>query len=76
MTGVLLDTSVLIGAQTPSDLEGAISAATLAELHFGMLFATDLAIAATANVHEVPLLTADTADLAIIDDLVEVQSLG
>lgn len=113
--------------QTPSDLEGAISAASLAELHFGMLFATDdderarraqrlgvveatfepipidaavarewgrlaaaaaqragkprrraidLAIVATANVHEVPLLTADTADLAIIDDLVEVQSLG
>lgn len=127
MTGVLLDTSVLIGAQTPSDLEGAISAASLAELHFGMLFATDdderarraqrlgvveatfepipidtavarewgrlaaavaqrggkprrraidLAIAATANVHKVPLLTADTADLAIIGDLVEVQSLG
>ncbi len=36
--------------------------------------AVDLAIAATANVHDVPLLTADTADLAIIDDLVKAQS--
>jgi len=33
----------------------------------------DLAIAATANVHGVALLTADTADLAIIDDLVTVR---
>jgi toxin FitB len=40
------------------------------------LRAVDLAIAATANVHGVPLLTADTADFAIIDDLVEVQGLG
>jgi predicted nucleic acid-binding protein len=32
-------------------------------------------IAATANVHRVPVLTADTADLAIIDDLVDVQAL-
>ena len=31
----------------------------------------DLVIAATANVHDVPLLTADTADLSIIDDLVK-----
>jgi predicted nucleic acid-binding protein len=38
--------------------------------------AADLAIAATANVHGVPLLTADTADLAIIDDLVRVQALS
>jgi predicted nucleic acid-binding protein len=37
--------------------------------------AIDLAIAATANVHGVPLLTADTADLAIIEDLVEVRAL-
>lgn len=37
--------------------------------------AVDLAIAATANVHEVPLLTADAADLAIIDDLTEVRAL-
>jgi predicted nucleic acid-binding protein len=29
----------------------------------------DLVIAATANVHGVALLTADTAHLAIIDDL-------
>jgi len=36
--------------------------------------AIDLAIAATANVHGVPMLTADTADLAIIDDLVDVQA--
>ncbi|MGH2990640.1 MAG: PIN domain-containing protein [Solirubrobacterales bacterium] len=126
MTRVLLDTSVLIGSTDPGELEGAISAASLAELHFGSLLtsdpderarraqrlgvieatfepipidssvarewgrlaaavaerggrprrrAIDLAIAATANVHEVPLLTADTADLAIIDDLVAIAAL-
>jgi predicted nucleic acid-binding protein len=120
---VLLDTSVLIGAHEPGELEGAISTASLAELHFGTLVAADpderarraqrlgvieatfdplpvdapvarewgrlaaavadrggkprrramdLAIAATANVHKVPLLTADAADLAIIDDLVQI----
>jgi toxin FitB len=118
---VLLDTSVLIGVGVPADVEAAISVASLAELHFGVLVAADpderarraqrlgvieatfdplpvdaavarewgrlaaavaerggqprrrtvdLVIAATANVHGVPLLTADTADLAIIDDLV------
>ena len=41
----------------------------------GLARAIDLAIAATANVHGVPLLTADTADLAIIDDLVNIQPL-
>jgi predicted nucleic acid-binding protein len=121
---VLIDTSVLIGASDPGDLEGAISAASLAELHFGTLIAADpderarraqrlgvveatfdplpidtavarewgrlaaavaerggqprrraidLAIAATANVHRVPLLTANTADLTIINDLVTVR---
>jgi len=126
VTRILLDTSVLIGSTDPGELEGAISAASLAELHFGSLLATDpderarraqrlgvieatfepipvdspvarewgrlaaavaerggrprrraidLAIAATANVHEVPLLTADTADLAIIEDLVEIRAL-
>ena len=125
MSRVLLDTSVLIGARIPEDLEGAISVASLAELHFGALVATDrderalraqrlgvieatfdplpvdaavarewgrlaaavserggqprrrtvdLVIAATANIHGVPLLTADIADLAIIDDLVDVQA--
>jgi toxin FitB len=123
----ILDTSVLIGASDPGELEGAISAASLTELHFGTLVAADpderarraqrlgvieatfdplpvdprvarewgrlaaavaerggrprrraidLAIAATANVQRVPLLTADTADLAIIDDLVELKPLG
>ncbi|MDX6649388.1 MAG: toxin FitB [Solirubrobacteraceae bacterium] len=127
MSRVLLDTSVLIGAQDLGDLEAAISAASLAELHFGILVASDpderarraqrlgvieatfdplpvdapvarewgrlaaavaerggrprrraidLAIAATANVHHVPLLTANAADLAIIDDLVTVRALG
>jgi predicted nucleic acid-binding protein len=121
----VLDTSVLIGAGTPADVEAAISVASLAELHFGVLVAADpderarraqrlgvieatfdplpvdaavarewgrlaaavaerggqprrrvvdLVIAATANVHDVPLLTADTADLAIIDDLVNLQT--
>jgi toxin FitB len=124
---VLLDTSVLIGAQDPGELEGAISAASLAQLHFGTLMATepdeqgrraqrlgvieatfdplpvdarvarewgrlaaavaergaqprrraiDLAIAATANLHGVPVLTANTSDLAVIDDLAEVRALG
>ena len=121
----LLDTSVLIGAESPGELEGAISAATLAELHFGVLAARDaderarraqrlgvveatfdplpidaavarewgrlaaavrerggqprrramdLAIAATANVAGVPLITHDAADFRLIDDLVSVQS--
>ena len=127
MSRLLLDTSVLIGAEDPGDVEGAISVASLAELHFGTLVATDpderarraqrlgvieatfdplpidapvarewgrlaaavaerggrprrraidLAIAATANVHDVALLTADTAGLAIIDDLVKLQALA
>ena len=126
MSRALLDTSILIGAREPGDLEGAISAASLAELHFGTLVAgdaderarraqrlgvveatfdplpidapvarewgrlaaavvqrggqprrraIDLAIAATANVHEVPLLTADAVDLAIIEDLIQLQAL-
>jgi toxin FitB len=121
----VLDTSVLIGTTSPGDLEGAISAASLAELHFGTLVASDpdergrraqrlgvieatfdplpvdapvarewgrlaaavserggqprrraidLVIAATANVHHVPLLTADVADLAIIRDLITLQA--
>jgi toxin FitB len=122
---VVFDTSILIGAGVAAEVEAAISVASLAELHFGVLVATDpdehalraqqlgvveatfdplpvdaavarewgrlaaavaerggqprrravdLVIAATANVHNVPLLTADTADLAIIDDLVDVQT--
>jgi predicted nucleic acid-binding protein len=121
----LLDTSVLIGAEVPSDLEGAISTACLAELHFGVLVATDdderarralrlgaiessfeplpidaavarewgrlaaavrtrggqprrraldLAIAATANVHRVPLLTHNAADFQVIGDLVDLRT--
>jgi toxin FitB len=121
----LLDTSVLIGAESPGDLEGAISAASLAELHFGALVARDadergrralrlgvveatfdplpidaavarewgrlaatvanrggrprrramdLAIAATANVAGVPLLTHTAADLQLISDLVDVRA--
>jgi len=37
--------------------------------------AFDLAIAATANVHEVPLLTLDAEDFKIVDDLVDVRVL-
>jgi predicted nucleic acid-binding protein len=127
VTRVLLDTSILIGSADPAEDEAAISAASLAELHFGLLVAAepderarraqrlgvieatfdpipvdaavarewgrlaavvadrgasprrraiDLAIAATANVHGVPLLTADVADFAVIHDLVELRSLG
>jgi toxin FitB len=126
VTRVLLDTSVLLGSGVPEGLEGAISVASLAELHFGALAVTDpdqralraqrlgvieatfdplpidaavarewgrlaaavarrggqprrraidLAIAATANVQGVALLTADTADLAIIEDLVTVRTV-
>lgn len=121
----LIDTSVLIGADAPGELDGAISAASLAELHFGVQVAADpderarrglrlgvvestfdplpidaavarewgrlagavrtrggqprrramdLAIAATANVHGVPLLTHNGADFQIIDDLVDVRA--
>jgi predicted nucleic acid-binding protein len=121
----LLDTSVLIGAEAPGELEGAISVASLAELYFGVLAARDtderarraqrvgvieatfdplpidaavarewgrlaaavrerggqprrramdLAIAATANLARVPLLTHDASDFRLIDDLVSVQS--
>ena len=121
----LLDTSVLIGAESPGQLEGAISAASLAELHFGVLVARDaderarraqrlgvieatfdplpidaavarewgrlaaavnerggrprrraidLAIAATANVAAVPLVTHDAADFQLIHDLVTIQA--
>lgn len=37
----VVDTSVLIGAERPADLEGAISAASIAELYFGVLAASD-----------------------------------
>ena len=118
----VLDTSVLIGSEGPRKLDGAISAASLAELHFGVLVAEDddersrraqrlgvieatfdplpidaavarewgrlaaavatrgaqprrraidLVIAATANVHSVPLLTYNVGDFAVIADLVE-----
>ncbi len=121
----ILDTSVLIGAEKPGELEGAISAASLAELHFGVGVAQDpderarrglrlgviestfeplpidaavarewgrlaaavrnrggqprrramdLAIAAAANVHGVPLLTHNGADFQLIDDLVDVRA--
>jgi toxin FitB len=36
--------------------------------------AFDLAIAATANVHQVPLLTFNAGDFKIIEDLVEIRS--
>ena len=121
----LLDTSVLIGAESPGELSGAISAASLAELHFGVLVADsederarrsqrlgvieatfdplpvdaavarewgrlaaavvsrggkprrralDLVIAATANVQQVPLLTRNPKDFALISDLVDTQA--
>jgi toxin FitB len=120
-----LDTSVLIGIEDSGALEAAISSASLAELHFGVLVASDgderarralrlgviestfeplpidaavarewgrlaagvrtrggqprrraldLAIAATANVHGVPLLTDDVTDFQLIDDLVDVRA--
>ena len=118
----LLDTSVLIGEQSPPDIEAAISVASLAELHFGVLVAPDdderavrtqrlgaiestfdalpvsaevarewgrlaaavsnrggqprrraidLVLAATANIHGVPLLTHNVGDFQIISDLTD-----
>lgn len=37
----VLDTSVLIGEDAPSDVEAAISVASVTELHFGVLVADD-----------------------------------
>lgn len=122
---VLLDTSVLIGDEPPPDVEAAISVASLAELHFGVLVAADdderavrterlgtieatfdalpvssevarewgrlaaavkqrggqprrraidLVIAATANMHTVPMLTHDVHDFQVISDLVNVHN--
>jgi predicted nucleic acid-binding protein len=122
---VLLDTSVLIGAEEGPDEDAAISVVSLTELHFGVLIARDdetrahrmrrlgaiedhfdalpfdaaaarecgrlhaivakrggqprrraldLAIAATANVHGVPLLTYNTKDFQIIADKVDVRA--
>jgi predicted nucleic acid-binding protein len=121
---VVLDTSILIGTESPGELEGAISAASLAELHFGVLVAgsdderarrsqrlgiveatfdplpvdaavarewgrlaaavvsrggkprrraLDLVIAATANAHQVPLLTLNAKDFDLLGDLVDVR---
>jgi toxin FitB len=121
----LLDTSVLIGDDPPPDVEAAISVASLAELHFGVLAAADdderalrtqrlgaiestfdplpigadvarewgrlaaavrnrggrprrraidLAIAATANIHAVPLLTHNTSAFEIISDLIDARA--
>ena len=123
----LLDTSVLIGEEAPPDIEAAISVASLAELHFGVLVAAeqderalraqrlaviestfdalpvsaevarewgrlaaavsnrggqprrravDLVLAATANVHGVPLLTHNTGDFQIIGDLTDARELS
>jgi predicted nucleic acid-binding protein len=120
----LLDTSVLTGEETPPAVEVAISVASLAELHFGVLVAPDdderalrtqrlgaiestfdplpvsadiarewgrlaaavsnrggqprrraidLVLAATANVHGVPLLTHNVGDFQIIGDLIDVR---
>jgi predicted nucleic acid-binding protein len=121
---VLLDTSVLIAAESGPEDETAISVVSLTELHFGVLVAPDddarasrvrrlgiieshfdalpfdaavarecgrlhaavaqrggqprrrafdLAIAATANAHGVPLLTFNGKDFQIIEDLVEIR---
>lgn len=122
---VLLDTSVLIGAEEDPGEDAAISVVSLTELHFGVLVAPDdetrarrmrrltivedrfdalpfdaaaarecgalhaavaqrggrprrraldLAIAATASVHGVPLLTYNAKDFAIIEDLIDVRA--
>ena len=69
-------------------MEAAISVASIAELHFGVLVAAeddgrtrqprkrtmDLAIAATANAHKVRLLAENIGDFQIISDLVDARS--
>lgn len=122
---ILLDTSVLIGAEEGPDDDAAISVISLTELHFGVLIARndetrahrmrrlgaiedrfdalpfdaaaarecgrlhaivaqrgghprrralDLAIAATASVHGVPLLTYNTRDFQIVADKIDVRA--
>ena len=122
---MILDTSVLIDpVELPEDVEAAISAVSIAELHFGLLVAddttrplratrlgliesrftalplddnvarewgrlqaavasrdanprkrsADLAIAATANVHDAMLLTRNLKDFTIIADLIRVSA--
>jgi hypothetical protein len=56
----VLDTSVLIGAEGPGDLEGAISAASLAELH-------------SSSSVQTRLVTHNVNDFQVIDDLVDVR---
>jgi predicted nucleic acid-binding protein len=123
----VLDTSVLIGDEAPpAGIESSISAISIAELHFGLLVATDddarsiratrmgliearypdplplddrvarewgrlqaavaqrggkprrrmadLAIAATASVHDAVLITRNVKDFKIVGDLVDVVS--
>lgn len=127
LTHAVLDTSTLIGGDPlPAGVRSAISAVSLAELHFGVLVArddetralrvarlgllearfpdplvlddrvarewgrlqaavanrggkprrrsTDLAIAATANVHDALLVTHNAKDFRIIADLVAVRA--
>ncbi|MDA8069791.1 MAG: PIN domain-containing protein [Actinomycetota bacterium] len=126
MDRLILDTSVLIDpVELPEDAQAAISAVSIAELHFGLLVAddttrplratrlgliesrftplplddrvarewgrlqaavasrdanprkraADLAIAATANVHDATLLTHNLKDFTIIEDLVRVAAV-
>jgi predicted nucleic acid-binding protein len=78
----LLDASVLIGAEEGPEEYTAISVVSLTELHLGVLVAPDDdtrarrmrrfgVIAATANVHGVPLLTYNIKDFSLIEDLVD-----
>ena len=126
MDRLILDTSVLIDpVELPEDAQAAISAVSIAELHFGLLVAddttrplratrlgliesrftplplddrvarewgrlqaavasrdanprkraADLAIAATANIHDATLLTHNLKDFTIIEDLVRVAAV-
>jgi predicted nucleic acid-binding protein len=123
----VLDTSVLIGGEAlPAGIESSISTVSIAELHYGLLVASDddvralrvarlgliearypdplalddrvarewgrlqaavanrggkrgsrsadLAIAATANVHDAVLITRNLKDFTIVADLVNVES--
>lgn len=73
----VLDASVVAADVAPLPGELAVSAATLAERHFAAgrqprARAMDLLIAATAHAHGARLYTRDAADLAGIEDLLDV----
>lgn len=72
VTITVLDTSVLIANDLqPLPGELAISVASLAELHYGVLAATT----ADARAHQAILYTRNAADLEGIEDLIDIVAI-